>query len=376
MKFLQLLALMFCFIATAIHAKAAPLQVLMISPSYRTDPFFSQVDEIAGYAAESLGFELTLLHGDGNRLLQKQILEDYLKERKPDYLILQVYPGTGPELFEYLEQQQIPTITLEHLLLAREQPLVGSPGEKYKYWIGEIYHDNEDAGQLLMQYLLEACKPMATAGYTGVIGINGSYGFESDERAAGAKAAVAANPTYQLQQIVHGNWVRDVAYTQTLQLLRRYPQSRVIWSASDWMALGIIDGLKSQQQPLQNYCIGGFDWITAAVEKIQQGELTASVGGHFLMGAWAMVAIYDHHQRKLPNNLLSGHPAFALELLHKNSLSLYLHLLQQQTWQQIDFRQFSFAANPHQKKYPFSLKYALQILNGNRQNDDKQHLKP
>ena len=88
-----------------------------------------------------------------------------------------------------------------------------------------------------------------------------------------------------------------------------------------------------------------------------------------------MVAIYDHHKRKLPNNLLSGQPAFALELLHKNSLVSYSHLLLQQTWQQIDFRQFSFAANPNQKKYPFSLKYALKILNADHPNNNEQHLK-
>lgn len=365
MRTLQLLVLcasLLCLPALANLAKNAPLQVLMISPSYQSDPFFSQVDKLARYAAKSLGFELTLLHGDGNRLLQKQILLGYLKERKPDYLILQVYPGTGTELFDFLEQQKIPTITLEQILLAREQPLVGRPGEKFKYWIGEIFHNNQDAGQLLMEYLLQACAPAAQSGFSDVIGINGAYGFEADQRAAGANIAVQADPRFQLQQIVHANWVRDIAYTQTMQLMRRYPQSRVIWSASDWMALGIIESLRSQEVPLDNFCIGGFDWIPPAIEKIQQGELTASVGGHFLMAAWAMVAIYDHHHGNLPPEMLSNHPAFALELLHRDNLEKYRPLLQQDTWQYIDFKQFSFTENPTQTKYPFSLKYAVRIL--------------
>jgi len=362
MRILMLLSLFVLLMSVAVQAEKAPLQVLMISPSYQSDPFFRQVDELASYAADSLGFKLTLLHGDGNRLLQKQILHSYFQQRKPDYLVLQVYPGSGTELFEFIEQQQIPTITLEHLLLVREQSLVGRPGEKYKYWIGEIYHDNREAGQLLMDFLLQTCSAQAAAGYSDVTGINGAYGFESDERAAGAATAVKASPGFRLQQIVHANWMREVASNQTLQLLRRYPQSRVIWSASDWMALGIIEALKSQQQQLQDFCIGGFDWIPQAIEKITQGELAASVGGHYLMAAWAMVAIYDHHQGKLPPALISGRPAFALELLHKNNLTQYAPLLEQQTWQQVDFRQFSFSANPQQQKYPFSLKYALQVL--------------
>jgi ABC-type sugar transport system substrate-binding protein len=347
-------------------AKTDAIQVLMISPSYKSDPFFSQVDEVARYAAASLGFELTLLHGDGNRLIQKKILQSYLKERKPDYLILQAYPGTGQELFDYLHRQQIPTITLEHILLDKEQPLVGRPGEKYPYWLGEIYHNNQEAGQLLMQALLKKCHASASSGFSDVVGVNGAYGFESDQRAAGAEAAVKTTPPFKLQQIVHANWVRDVAYTQTLQLMRRYPQSRVIWSASDWMALGAIEALQSQQLDVNDFCIGGFDWIPAAVEKIREGELTASVGGHFLMAAWAMVAIYDHHQGKLPTGLLSDKPAFSLELLTKENFERYEPLLHLESWRQIDFREFSFTANPKQLQYPFSLKKALQIKAGTK----------
>lgn len=358
--------LLFCLtLCSCCSAVATPqkgqLQVLMISPSYEADPFFHQVDVLANYAATSLGFELTLLHGDGNRLLQKKILQDYLKKRKPDYLILQVYPGTGQDLFDYLHQQQIPTITLEHILLDTEQQRVGRPGEKYPYWIGEIYHDNQQAGQLLMQQLLRQCQPTSDSGLNEVIGINGAYGFESDQRAAGATAAVKANPQFKLQQIVNANWLQDVAASQTLQLLRRYPQSRVIWSASDWMALGVIEALRSQQLQPADFCIGGFDWIPPVIDKIRDGELTASVGGHFLMAAWAMVAIYDHQQGKLPLALLSNKPAFALELLTRQNLQYYQPLLQLESWQQLDFRQFSFSANPGQQQYPFSLQRALQI---------------
>lgn len=363
---LLLCCLTFCCYCTAAATPTRPLQVLMISPSYQADPFFSQVDTVASYAADSLGFELTLLHGDGNRLLQKQILQNYLKKRKPDYLILQVYPGTGQDLFDYLHQQQIPTITLEHILLDTEQQLVGRPGEKYPYWIGEIYHDNQQAGQLLMQQLLRQCQPDSGSSLNEVIGINGAYGFESDQRAAGATAAVKANPLFTLQQIVNANWVQDVAYTQTLQLLRRYPQSRVIWSASDWMALGVIEALKSQQLQPADFCIGGFDWIPAAIDKIRHGELTASVGGHFLMAAWAMVAIYDHQQGKLPANQLSNKPVFALELLTKHNLPQFQPLLQLESWRQLDFRQFSFSANPGQQQYPFSLQKALAIKAGRK----------
>ncbi len=364
---LLLFCLTLCSVCSAVAtARTGPLQVLMISPSYQADPFFSQVDTVARYAAVSLGFELTLLHGDGNRLFQKQILQNYLKERKPDYLILQVYPGTGQDLFQYLHQQQIPTITLEHILLDKEQQLVGKPGEKYPYWIGEIYHDNQHAGQLLMQQLLRQCQPASGSGLNEVIGINGAYGFESDQRAAGAIAAVKANPKFKLQQIVNANWVQDVAYTQTLQLLRRYPQSRVIWSASDWMALGVTEALRSQQLEPADFCVGGFDWIPAAIDKIRDGEITASVGGHFLMAAWAMVAIFDHQQGKLPAGLLSNKPAFALELLTRDNLRQYQPLLQLNSWQQLDFRQFSFSANPGQQQYPFSLQRALQIKAGRK----------
>ena len=55
-----------------------------------------------------------------------------------------------------------------------------------------------------------------------------------------------------------------------------------------------------------------------ALLKIQQGEYTASVGGHFLMGAIAMTKIFDYEQGI---DSFSGQPKFYdFEVITKNNV--------------------------------------------------------
>lgn len=327
--------------------------VVFVNPSLIADPFFMQVEAMARLAAAQLDLDLTIINGDANRLLQQQKVTEYLKKHRPDYAIVQPYTGAGVQLMELLSAYPVKIITIEQLWQPEEIPKVGRPGQKYPNWLAEVYFDNVDASKQLTIALQQAC-PDATE----LVGINGMINTETERRAEGVYQAMRQRGGV-VHQIVNGKWERELAKAQTTQLLRRYPNSRLIWAGSDWMALGVVDALKKQHR--EQFCVGGFDWIPEAQKAIAEGRLQASVGGHFAMAAWALVLIYDHAKGQLPQPMPDV-PMMRLDILTKQNLPAYQPLLRAGQWQAINFRRFSKADNPTQRFYDFSIQRALMQL--------------
>ena len=343
------------FVLCSLPVIAITPKVLFVSPSHADDPFFQHVEQFSRIAAANLGLELDVLYGEGNRLLQLQQLADSLTHQQPDYIVVQPYSGGAKALMDFLANYpELNVITFERLLLSSEEDSIGIPRQHYSNWIAEIYFDNAKASADMTRALLEECRDEAKAGRRGVIGLNGAHGFEAEQRGAALQALSKADPDYRFEQLVFSQWQRELATSQSKQLLRRYPQTSIIWAASDWMALGVLDMLREQPQSEERYCIGGFDWLPESIEYIQSGDVVASVGGHFMMGAWAMVAIYDHWHDSLPENVLAGQPAFELEVITQSNVDSYRPLLQQDYWQGFDFRSLTFR-HQQQQKYAFKL---------------------
>lgn len=120
-------------------------------------------------------------------------------------------------------------------------------------------------------------------------------------------------------------------------ILERFPETNVFWCASDLVAL---ETLKQYQRLTKKTTVaGGFDWLPEALLKIQQGELTASVGGHFLMGAIAITKIFDYHQGI---DRFSNYPSlYDFEVITKQNVDSYLNFIRQKKWKKVNFNQFS-----------------------------------
>ena len=51
------------------------------------------------------------------------------------------------------------------------------------------------------------------------------------------------------------------------------------------MALGALSAVKLRNyNPGKSVFIGGLNWSNAALEKVANGELVVTVGGHFMLG--------------------------------------------------------------------------------------------
>lgn len=106
------------------------------------------------------------------------------------------------------------------------------------------------------------------------------------------------------------------------------------------MAAGSLEGLASISNRCNQMIVGGIDWSDWGIEAVSKGELDATVGGHFMEGAWALVLIYDHeNQRKGSSKPM--HFQTKMALLNKENMALSTALFDTEQWHQIDFRQFT-----------------------------------
>lgn len=353
---LRLAVLTLLFFLSALSTAMAAPKVLFVSPSHPDDPFFKHVESYAKIAADNLGLKLDIIYGEGNRLWQLEQLTAYFRKQQPEYIAVQTYSGGAKALMDFLAgYPATKVITLERIILPHESAEIGIPGEKYSNWFAEIYFDNVNASRALTNTLLAHCRSKAVAGRKGVVGLNGANGFEAEQRGFALTTLTELDADYAFHQVVPSQWLRELAASQSQQLLRRYPNTSVFWAASDWMALGVLDMLATNNLPATDYCVGGFDWIPESIEKISAGDMVASVGGHYMMGAWAMVAIYDHWHGSLPSHLLKGAPAFELEVISISNVKNYLALLKPDYWHNFNFRTLTFKHNPQQPQYFFQL---------------------
>jgi ABC-type sugar transport system substrate-binding protein len=123
------------------------------------------------------------------------------------------------------------------------------------------------------------------------------------------------------------------------------------------MALGAAAAIEaSGRTPGRDVALGGIDWAPFAFDKIRQGTFVASVGGHFLDGAWAVVLLFDHHHGR-DFSATQGGSRFALA--DRSTADEYERLFSEQAVQRVDFARMSKVKNPAVTAYDFSVAAVL-----------------
>jgi len=353
----------FCLLLSLpIHA----LEVVFINPSMKGNDFWDQVNRVASAAANDLKISLKIIQSGGHRLLQKELVNKLIaQDSKPDYVIFMPYDGTAFESFTKLEQAKIPFVTLERTVFPDLQLKLGYPQEHFKFWLGEIYHNNKKAGRLLANALINASKKsLPVTNNLNVVGISGDMSGHSSERDSGLVEELEHDDDFSLAQIVNARWERRIASDMFIGLQRRYKDIEVVWSAADIMALGVADIANKHGKTINhNLFIGGFDWTTEALQAIKENRYTASVGGHFMQVAWALVKIYDYNKGKPAFTINNNAPSYLLQLIDRNNINGYHVLLNSPDWSNIDFREFSLSHQTDLSYYQFDFSIVLDKLN-------------
>ena len=330
-------------------------QVVLVNPSLPGNPFWDRVTSAFVAAGEDLSFKTKVIYGKDDRLSYYQAITDLITaSRKPDFVLLSPYSGNAFATFELLEKHKIPFVTLERTLATKEQKLLDKPGKRFTQWLGEIYHDNVHAGRLLSDTLIDIAKQKHPDSALRIVGLSGSHSGESSYRAQGLIESVKKQTDKTLLQIVPAYWSPIKAEQVYQDLLKRYKDIDIVWAASDGMALGALKASEKHQNKAP-IIAGGIDWTKEAINSIDQGRLAASVGGHFLQAAFALVKLYDYqHQVEDAFAINAKDQSYKLAVVTKNNLSNYAFLQNQIEWQRIDFKHLTKTYNAN-NNYIFAI---------------------
>lgn len=357
-----LTAVLVASLAASAFAGQRPL-VAFANPGGEGDVFFQPMTDFMQAAADDLGFKLKVFYGNRNHVLIDENIRDIFQLTPlPDYVIGMNARGSGMTLLDLAERHGVETIFVNQSFLGEERTLAGKPGEKYKDWLFEFLPDDAHSGYLLANRLIEQARRMKLTAPNGKISVIAISGHAASPaailRERGLARAVADNPDVDLHQVVHADWRLDKAKELSQRLLSRYPDTAVVWSASDKMAVGVTEAIREAgQKPGTDILTGGIDWAAEALDRVQNGDFSTTVGGHFMDGAWALVMLYDMiHNTPLPRPEFSRFSAITADNVYS-----YKAIASGQ-WDMIDFTRFTKYHNPALEEYNFGLDPILNSI--------------
>lgn len=353
-------------VLTWLCGPAQALSISFINPGRSDEVYWVSASQAMQAAAHSLNITLEVLYAE--RMPERALaLGRQLAARppaqRPDYVLLVNEKGTLVTNARVLGEAGIKTFAAFSGLLPQERQR-WAPRRGLPLLLGSLEPDAEQAGYVSAKALIDEGLRRGLAGPDGRLHLLAIAGDRSTpvsiRRNEGLRRALneyAARA--ELDEQVFADWRHERAAELTPALLRRHPQTRLVWAGNDQMAFGAMQAAE------QGGARGGRELLFAAInnslpalQALQEGRLTAVVGGHFLAGAWALVMLYDHHhgQDFAAEGLEQERPMFML--FGKAEAHQYLARFGA-GMPALDFRPYSKKLNPALTRYRFETRPLL-----------------
>ncbi len=342
------------------------IEVTFVSCCLPEGFFWPKVETFMAAAADDLNINLEVIYAEMNHVKMTRLATDVAnRPHPPDYLIVDNYKLQGGDMIQAADAAGVKVFLMANGLNEELVAEFGTPREKFSHWIGELTPDNHFAGYHLTKTLID--QALAQGGKAGdgtlhLLAVAGDHVTPAGlQREAGLAQAVAEYPDVVLQQVFPGHWQQAEAYKRVSAALDRFPETGAIWAANDEMALGAIEAaVEAGKIPGQNIFFGGVNWKKEALQKVENGTMAGSVGGHFMMGAWTLVVLYDYHHGKdfVDEGVQLRQTIF--DVLTAKNVQEYLSIFGDEDWQKIDFTRFSKILNPTLTDYEFSVEAILR----------------
>ncbi|MBQ0130723.1 MAG: ABC transporter substrate-binding protein [Comamonas sp.] len=357
----------FCW--AILQSTAWAQSVVFINPGKSDEAFWVAASDGMQKAAHSLGMELTVVYAERDRLEPIEIAKRLAAQpvaKRPRYVIFTNDYSVAPGILRALAGSGIEALMAFSGIQDALRTQVGKPRDRYTFWLGSLEPKAQEAGYLTAKALIDKARAhrLARGPQTGrlhMVAIAGDRSTPSSiARNEGMRKAVQEAGDVILEQEVYGEWRRDKAQEQALVLFQRYPQARLVWAGSDQMALGAINAWEQRGGKAGvDAFFSGVNTSVEAFSALEQGQLSALAGGHFLAGAWAMVMLFDHAKGidfigdgvELQQNMFTLFDAASVErFTQRFTLNA----------QPLDFKPFSKFYTPGLKRYDFDLAKLLR----------------
>lgn len=322
-----------------------PYHVAVFTPTTRDNTYWPEVHRIMDAAADALDLRLTFHEFDvGDRFAKPDAGPQILETERPDAAIFSVSFGQAEPLMDAAEALDIPFFVSGPLFAVELARIGGSPRQSYLNWVGYFEEDEEEKGYLLARELIAAAVKrgaVAPDGSVHVVGLGGdTTWYGSALREQGLRRAVAEDPAARLLQTVPTRWTPADGRDMTLRLLQRYPDATVVWAASDQLAMGAAEALRTlDREPGVTAFTGGLDLSRAGLQGVQEGVLTATVGGPPLVWAQVLVLLYDYLCGHDFDHLVGTQIVFTPEVADRSSVDELVRMREE--YEAVDHRGLS-----------------------------------
>jgi ABC-type sugar transport system substrate-binding protein len=325
-------------------------------------PFWIAMRGFEEAGGKSLGLESRWRFAGSDQFLATHQIEEATQGADPIRgALITDFKSQGPRFLDLTASRHVPTITF----VGFDLKALGQPRGRNPYWIGAMAVDEQNVGYQLATVLLKQAKRLGLAGPDGklhVVAISGDpHSSLAKAREEGLRQAMTEwGGKAELDQMVSTDgWSQAEGRDKCTGLLRRFPAARVVWSANDAIALGVLEGARELgRKPNRDFVTGGIDWTPEALRKVASGDLVCSLGGLMFQAGWAALLMYDYlngHDFKDDTGTVIHIPT---SILTRVSATRYLKVFGG-GWQALDLRHLSKTRTPGLKKYDFSLKSLL-----------------
>lgn len=354
--------------AVAQSPEPAPPKVAFLNPNPPGNTFWDMVTSFMQAVAEDLNIDLHVVHSKGNPYSYKKDGLDLVETlSKGDYLITAYFSSSSSiKYIQRANERGVKIFVINTGIPEDERQIIGKPREKLENWIGHMAPSDFQAGYELADILINKATALNKGSSTGIHVVALGGGTDSIvplQRLEGFKKRVAEQSSIRLDDLIDTMWTRPEANVTARELLHQNSEAQIVWTLSDPVALGVIDAIKAEgKKPGVDILTGGIDWSPEAVSAVASGEMTASVGGHFFEGGWALVLINDYHYGIDFADDPGVKSTTKMSAITADNVQTYLKRFNNPDWNKIDFKQFSKKYNPSLKKYDFSLETLLDAF--------------
>jgi ABC-type sugar transport system substrate-binding protein len=341
-------------LGTALGSSARAESVLFLNPGSTEEAFWISYSQFMQSAARNLGIDLQILYSQRQpELTLAQARIALQGPNRPDYLMFVNEQYIAPQILRLAQGRGVKLFMVNAALTANQQALVGERADR----IGSLVPNDEEGGYLMMKELIRLHPPVAKDQQIELLAFSGLKITPSAQlREHGMQRALAEHPQVRLRQLVYSGWTQQRAYEQARQLVKRYPEVSLVWSANDEMAFGAMRAFaEAGKTPGKDALFSAVNTSPAALQAVVDGRLSALVGGHFTLGGWALVELHDHElgvdldqyggrDRQIP----------LLQLVDKSHARQMLVMGKSPNYG-VNFRQLSAKGRPASYRYPFNL---------------------
>lgn len=344
-------------------------RVMFVVPADNDSVFWQDVVSYIKIASKQLALTLDIHYLEEeqrSRFNHAQSINDILNASpKPDYLITFLTLGLEQDIIEQINEKQIYLFSFNAPLTPSLIKRVGTPRERYPYWIGHISPNEVDAGYKLADHLIRVSSKehKDSTENTNLLAISSrKTSHVGTLREQGLKQRIIESPDIQLLQSVDADWSYKKTRFMMNKLLKRHGNIDIIWAASDLISIAAFDEITAYKPNMLNsVTIGSIDWTSEVKPYLEDGRIAVSYGGHVFEAGWLIPLIFDHHNNYDFYNELGGVISDKMQAI----TAVNAHFLAKEQLANINFSNMSKCYTGQNHPYEFNARTLIELSTDN-----------